>query len=60
VVVAASLCAFELALSGTSPLKIVLPAMAGVHAVIGIGEAVITVLVLSFVLKVRPDLLYKP
>jgi cobalt/nickel transport system permease protein len=32
--------------------------MAGIHALIGIGEALITVAVLSFVKKVRPDLIY--
>lgn len=58
VVVAASVCAIELALSGTSPLKMALPAMAGVHMVIGLGEAIITCLVVGFVLKVRPDLIY--
>jgi cobalt/nickel transport system permease protein len=58
VVLASSACAFELALSGTSPIAIALPAMAGVHALIGIGEAAITVLIVSFVLKTRPDLLY--
>lgn len=51
-------CSFELALSGTSPLSIALPAMTGVHSLIGLGEAVITVLVVGFVSKVRPDLLY--
>lgn len=59
VVVAASACAIELAISGTSPLMVALPAMAGVHALIGIGEAIITCLVVSFVLKVRPDLIYR-
>ena len=58
VVIASSACAVELAISGTSPLKIALPAMAGVHALIGIGEAIITCLVIGFVLKVRPDLIY--
>lgn len=58
VLIASTACAFELVFSGTIPLKIVLPAMAGVHAVIGIGEAVITSLVLNYVLKVRADLLY--
>lgn len=58
VVIASSVCALELAFSGTSPLSIALPAMAGVHALIGIGEAVITCLVVGFILKVRPDLLY--
>ncbi|MBN1354117.1 MAG: energy-coupling factor ABC transporter permease [Candidatus Omnitrophica bacterium] len=58
VVAASSFCALELAVSGISPLRVALPAMAGVHALIGIGEALITCFVLSFVLKVRPDLLY--
>jgi cobalt/nickel transport system permease protein len=59
VVAASSFCAIELAISGTSPLNIALPAMAGVHVLIGIGEAIITCLVLSFILKVRPDLIYR-
>lgn len=59
VVIASSACAVELAISGTSPLRVALPAMAGVHALIGIGEAIITCLVIGFVLKVRPDLIYK-
>jgi len=58
VVLASSACAIELAVSGTSPLKIVLPAMVLVHMLIGIGEAIISVFVLSFVLKTRPDLIY--
>jgi len=33
--------------------------MVGIHMLIGIGEAIITCLVISFVLKVRPDLIYK-
>jgi len=58
VVLASSVCALELAISGTSPLRIVLPAMVLVHMLIGIGEAIISVLVVSFVLKTRPDLVY--
>lgn len=58
VVAAASLCALELALSGTSPLGLVLPAMIVVHAVIGIGEGVITGLIVGFIVKTRPDLIY--
>jgi len=57
VVMASVACALELGLSGTVPLKVVLPAMIGIHAIIGCGEAVITVLVLGFVRKVRPDLI---
>jgi cobalt/nickel transport system permease protein len=47
----------QLAASGTSPLVVTLPAMLGVHAVIGIGEALITVAALAFIGSVRPDLL---
>ena len=46
-----------LALSGTVPLGIVLPAMLAVHVVIGLGEAVVTVAALSALMAARPDLL---
>ncbi len=59
VVIASGACALELAFSGTSPLRIALPAMVVVHILIGIGEALITSLVISFILKVRPDLIYE-
>ena len=49
-------CSFELAISGTVPLGTVLPAMVGVHALIGVGEAVVTVAAVSAVLAARPDL----
>lgn len=57
IVVAAAVCALELAVSGAAPLSAVLPAMGGVHALIGIGEGVITVLVLRSLAAARPDLL---
>jgi len=47
----------QLWLSGTARLDIVLPAMLGVHTLIGIGETLITVGALSFIFKSRPDLL---
>lgn len=56
VMLASGACAVELAVSGTSPLSVTLPAMLGIHAIIGIGEALITVMVMSVVLAVRPDL----
>lgn len=48
------------ALGGTVdiPLGSLAGAMIGVHGLIGIGEAVITALVVSSVLSVRPDLVY--
>jgi cobalt/nickel transport system permease protein len=60
VVAGAAVCAVELAVSGTVPLGTVLPAMLGVHVVIGIGEAVITVAAVGAVLATRPDLIHGP
>lgn len=56
-VLSATCCALELSVSGTAPLKIVLSAMAGIHAIIGIGEGFITIATLSLITRVRPDLL---
>src|SRR5512134_539210 len=47
----------QLWLSGPSPLQIVIPSMLTVHALIGVGEALITVAALGFILQSRPDLL---
>jgi cobalt/nickel transport system permease protein len=57
VMVGALATAVELAASGTSPLGVALPAMAGVHALIGLGEALITVGALAFIYAARRDLL---
>lgn len=47
----------ELGISGTSPLGVAVPAMAIVHALLGIIEAVITTAVLAFLYSTRRDLL---
>ena len=47
----------QLWLSGTSYLQTVVIAMMSVHALIGLGEALITVAAVSFILRTRPDLL---
>lgn len=57
VVAAAIACALELITSGTAPTAIVLPAMTGVHILIGIGEGVITGGILTYLATARPDLL---
>lgn len=57
VVAAALFVSLLLAFSGASSLAIVLPAMLGVHAVIGLGEALITAAALSFIRVTRPALL---
>lgn len=57
VVIASLFAALELGISGTYALGVTLKAMTGVHAVIGIGEAIITVAVVAFISKIRPDLI---
>jgi len=54
---AAIATSLELAASNTTSLGVTLPAMVGVHALIGIGEALITVAALRFIQQTRPDLL---
>ncbi|WP_448570444.1 energy-coupling factor ABC transporter permease [Trichothermofontia sp.] len=60
VVVAAVVCALQLGLSGTVPVSVALIAMVGWHVVIGIGEAIITAIAVTFIWRTRPDLFYRP
>ncbi len=53
---AALAVALQLALSGTSPANLAVPAMAGIHALIGAGEGLITLGALAFVYSARRDL----
>jgi cobalt/nickel transport system permease protein len=55
--IAALAAALELALSGTSPANIAVPAMGGIHALIGIGEGLITIGALAFLYSTRRDLI---
>jgi cobalt/nickel transport system permease protein len=57
VVAAAIACAGELALSGTVAWAASFSAMTVVHMLIGMGETVITTLVVAAVARMRPDLL---
>lgn len=56
-VIASVACAGELAASGTVRFSVALPAMAGIHMLIGLGEGIITALVLVAVARARPELL---
>ena len=60
VIVSAAACAVELGVSGTSPLSVALPAMVGVHILIGLGEAAITAAALSFIRITNPGILATP
>lgn len=60
VVIAAIICAIQLALSGTVPLTVSMIAMLTWHIPIGIGEALITLAAVSYIWRTRPDLFYDP
>ena len=49
--------ALQIWLSGNAEIQVIVPAMLVIHAFIGIGEALITVAALSFIMSSRPDLL---
>lgn len=54
---AAAGCAGQLAWSGTFSWGLGFPAMVNVHLVIGLGEGLLTALILSAIARVRPELL---
>ena len=56
IIAAALTTGLELALSGTSPANIAIPAMAGIHALIGIGEGLITLGAVGLIYAARPNL----
>lgn len=59
VFVASLATALQLAASGTSPANVAVPAMAGIHALIGIGEGLITTGALALIFAARRDLLQR-
>jgi cobalt/nickel transport system permease protein len=59
IMAAALVTTLLLAFSGTTSLPVALPIMLGVHGLIGIGEALITLAALAFIARTRPALLEK-
>lgn len=59
ILIASLSCSIQLTVSGISPANIVIPAMGSIHALIGIGEGLITVGALEFIHAARKDLLHK-
>jgi cobalt/nickel transport system permease protein len=55
--ISSACCALQMGLSGAIPLRIGLTTMLGYHAIVGIVEGALTAGVMSFLLKVRPDLM---
>jgi len=58
VMLAALGTSLSLVLAGTVPFNLVLPPMLGIHALVGIGEALITTVAVQYILKVRPDIIH--
>lgn len=56
IMLAAFVTAVLLGLSGTTSMSIAVPAMLSIHALIGLGEALITVAALAALYRIRPDL----
>jgi cobalt/nickel transport system permease protein len=56
-VMAAIVTAGELSVSGVVPWRVALLAMTGVHMLIGVGEALITTMVLLAIRRARPEIL---
>lgn len=56
-VLASIACAGELAASHLLDWSVAFPAMAAIHALIGVGEALITVLVINAIAQTRPELI---
>jgi cobalt/nickel transport system permease protein len=55
-VLTAIACAGQLAFAGTTRWGLGFPTITGVHMVIGLGEGLITALVISAIARVRPEL----
>jgi cobalt/nickel transport system permease protein len=56
-VAASIMCAGQLALSGIVKWNVVFPAMAGIHMLIGLGEAIITTFVIATIARLSPEML---
>ena len=55
IVLASFICGIEIGISGTSPIEIAVPAMVFWHILIGIGEAIISALIVFYIYKTKPD-----
>ncbi|MFX1315683.1 MAG: energy-coupling factor ABC transporter permease [Promethearchaeota archaeon] len=57
IILASLTCGIELGISGAIPMEIAIPAMVYWHLLIGIGEAIISALIIFYIYKVKPDLI---
>jgi cobalt/nickel transport system permease protein len=57
IILASLVCGIEIGLAGAVPIEIAIPAMVYWHLLIGIGEAIISALIIFYIYKVKPDLI---
>lgn len=57
IVLAAFMAGVEIGIGGAIPMTIAIPAMVFWHLIIGIGEAIISALIVLFIYKVKPELI---
>ncbi|MFW9998483.1 MAG: energy-coupling factor ABC transporter permease [Candidatus Hodarchaeota archaeon] len=57
IILASFACGIELGFAGAVPLGIAIPAMVYWHILIGIGEAIISALIIFYIYKVKPELI---
>ncbi|MFX0042532.1 MAG: energy-coupling factor ABC transporter permease [Candidatus Hodarchaeota archaeon] len=55
IVLASLICGIELSIAGAIPIEIAIPAMVYWHILIGVGEALISALIIFYIYKVKPD-----
>ncbi len=55
IVLASFICGIEIGISGTIPIEIAVPAMVFWHILIGIGEGIISALIVYYIYKTKPD-----
>ncbi|MFX1411578.1 MAG: energy-coupling factor ABC transporter permease [Promethearchaeota archaeon] len=57
IILASLACGIELGIAGAIPMEIAIPAMVYWHMLIGIGEAVISAIIIFYIYKVKPDII---
>ncbi len=55
IILASLMCGIEISIAGAVPVEIAIPAMVYWHLLIGLGEAIISALIISYIYKVKPD-----
>ncbi|MFX1302325.1 MAG: energy-coupling factor ABC transporter permease [Promethearchaeota archaeon] len=55
IVLASFICGIEISIAGAIPIEIAIPAMVYWHLLIGIGEAIISALIIFYIYRVKPD-----